>query len=81
MPRVGVDPGQAGDLAVDAGLLPGLPDGGLGQRLTDVDAPPGSAQLSLSERRISRISPASLVTATLTEGTILFAAGASGSSW
>ena len=43
-------------------------------------APPGSAQLSLSDRRISSTSPASLVTTTLTDGTMLFTAGASGSS-
>ena len=43
-------------------------------------APPGTAQLSLSDRRISNTSPASLITTTLTEGTRLFAFGASGSS-
>ena len=36
-------------------------------------APPGTAQLSLSERRISNTSPAELVTTTLTDGTRLFA--------
>jgi hypothetical protein len=43
-------------------------------------APPGSAQLSLSERRISSTSPAALVTTTLTDATMLFTVGASGSS-
>src|SRR5260221_10476340 len=43
--------------------------------------PPGSAQLSLSVRRISRTSPTSLVTTTLTDGTMRRACGASGSLW
>ena len=43
-------------------------------------APPGTAQLSLSDRRIIKTSPASLTTTTLTEGTRLFAFGAAGSS-
>src|SRR6266508_3974304 len=43
-------------------------------------APPGNAQLSLSARRIMRISPASLTTTTLADGTTLFALGAVGSS-
>jgi hypothetical protein len=38
-------------------------------------APPGSAQLPLSVRRISRRSPASLITAAFTDGTRLFAGG------
>jgi hypothetical protein len=41
--------------------------------------PPGSAQRSLSVRRCSRISPASLVTTALAAGTIELGAGASGS--
>jgi len=41
VPRVGVDPRQAGDLALDAALLPRLADRGLGQRLADVDAAAG----------------------------------------
>jgi hypothetical protein len=43
-------------------------------------APPGTAQLPLSVRRIIRISPASLTAITLTDGTRLLAFGASGSS-
>ena len=43
-------------------------------------APPGNVQLPLSERRMSRISPASLATATFTDGTMLVASGALGSS-
>jgi hypothetical protein len=31
VPGVGVDPGQAGDLAFDAGFFPGFADGGLGE--------------------------------------------------
>ena len=37
--RVGVDADQAGDLAVDAGLFPGFPDGGLGEGLAEADVP------------------------------------------
>jgi hypothetical protein len=44
------------------------------------DAGLGMAQLSLSERLMSRIWPDSLVTTTLTEGTRLLALGALGSS-
>ena len=43
-------------------------------------APPGTAQLSLSERRIIKTSPSSLTTTTFTEGTMLLAFGAVGSS-
>jgi hypothetical protein len=43
-------------------------------------APRGTAQLSLSERRIKRRFPSSFSTTTFTDGTMLFAAGASGSS-
>ena len=43
-------------------------------------APPGTAQFPLSVRRISRISPASFATTTLTDGTRLVAVGAAGSS-
>jgi hypothetical protein len=41
-------------------------------------APPGTAQLWLSERRMSKTSPTRLVTTTLTEGTRLFAEGRGG---
>jgi hypothetical protein len=52
----------------------------LGNRLAEMIAPPGTAQLPLSLRRVIRIAPASLTTATLTDGTRLLACGASGSS-
>src|SRR5215472_6454950 len=41
--------------------------------------PPGTAQLALSVRRMSRISPWSLTTITFADGTILLALGAAGS--
>jgi len=44
------------------------------------NAPPGTVQLSLSDRRTSNTSPAALLTTTLTDGTRLFASGADGSS-
>jgi len=43
-------------------------------------APPGNAQLPLSERSIIRISLLSFSMTTLTDGTMLLAAGAFGSS-
>jgi len=43
-------------------------------------APPGTAQFWLSDRRMSKTSPAAFVTITLTDGTRLVAAGAAGSS-
>jgi hypothetical protein len=43
-------------------------------------APPGSAQFPLPVRRIITIESSSFTTATFTDGTRLFAAGASGSS-
>jgi hypothetical protein len=53
---------------------------GLGDRLAEVDGAAGTAQFWLSVRRISRVSPASLSTITLTAGTRLLAFGASGES-
>ena len=44
-------------------------------------APPGSAQFSLSVRRISKIAPSSRATTTDTAGTRLLGSGAAGSSW
>jgi hypothetical protein len=65
---------------VDSGLLERLADRGLGDGLAEVDGAPGTPQLPLSVRRISRMSPASLTTTTLTEGTRLLGVGASGES-
>lgn len=79
MPGVGVDTNDASDLTVDPGLLARLPDGRLGNGLAEINRAPGSAQLPLSVRRIIRMSPASLTTATLTEGAMLFTRGAAGS--
>ena len=80
VPGVGVDADQSGDLAGDPGFLPGLPEAAWATDSPRSMAPPGTAQLPLSERRMSRISPASLATMTLTEGTRLLAGGAVGSS-
>ncbi len=80
VPGVGVDPGQAGDFAGDAGPFLGLAYRCLGERFARVHAAAGTAQLSLSVRRIMRISPWSLTTITFAEGTMLVACGASGSS-
>jgi hypothetical protein len=81
VPGVGVDSYDAGDRALDPGLLEGLADRGLGDRLAEVDrAAGGGPKLLLSVRRISRIAPASLTTTTLTEGTRLLVLGASGES-
>jgi hypothetical protein len=80
LPGVGVDPDQPGDLALDPGFLPGLRTAACTIDSPRSIAPPGTAQLSLSERRISKTSPAPLTTTTLTEGARLLAAGAAGSS-
>jgi hypothetical protein len=79
VPGVGVDSHDAGDPALDPGLLEGLATAAWATDLPRSTAPPGRAQLLLSVQRISRIAPASLTTTTLTEGTRLLALGASGS--
>ena len=68
------------DLTLDASLFPGLSRGRLARDSPRSIAAPGMAQLSLSGRRISKISPTSLVTTTSTEGTRLLGLGAAGSS-
>ena len=77
---VGVNAHDAGDRALDSGLLERLADRRLGDRLAEVDPAPGRAQLPLSVRRISRMAAAWLTTTTLTAGTRLLALGASGES-
>jgi hypothetical protein len=80
VPGVGVDSHDAGDRALDPGLLECLADRGLGNGLAEVDRAAGERRVAVSVRRISRISAASLTTTTLTAGTRLLAFGASGES-
>ena len=76
MPGVGVDSHEASDRAFDAGRLPGFADRRLGDGLAEVDSAAGHRPVVLSVRRISRLSPALLITTTLTDGTRLLAFGA-----
>ena len=77
---VGVNPNNAGDRALNPGLLERLADCRLGDGLAEIDGAAGDAQFPLSVRRTSRIAPASLTTTTLTAGTRLVALGVSGES-
>ena len=79
MPRVGVDAGQPGDLTVDAGFFAGLADRGLGQRFAELDRAAGQRPVPIvgaaDQQDLARV----VATTVLAEGTMVVAAGASGS--
>jgi hypothetical protein len=78
--RVGVDAGEAGDLAVDSGLLESLADPGGTDGLTYLDGSAGQCPSAVVVRRMSRITPSSRATPTESAGTMLLGSGAAGSS-
>jgi hypothetical protein len=78
--RIGIDADQPRDLAVNTGFFFRFRTAACTIDSPKSMAPPGTVQFRLSDRRMSKTSPAALVTTTLTDGTGLLAAGAAGSS-